>query len=896
METAAEAGVGNDPERVSRTLSDIAHVLASGRGPYARVLRVLELCRKLVPYDQCALLEVVSGGAPRVVMVPEPDARERAGLTDVLTRLYARLVDDNPHDPDVVQLPSRTHLAVPLVDQGEVIGVLFVRRVLGSYALGHLRALSIVAANLGAYLTIPRERAVDSERALELDQAQRRVLHLYEISTLLTRLESIGQTIPALVTIIARTLPLHSAILILEEADRHRTFVWQAEGESAASAQAAFAHAQSAYGYLAGSAVELEGPEGGPRTLPSIQPMAGREQRNFILLPLVVDHRPIFGALQLEGITGLHERDLLFTNAVVNQIAIAVDRQARVEAAQAITEARRMAAEDRKAAAEERQTVAELREALIGAERNWLKAVLDQMPAGVLICDATTGGLMLANKRAHAIWRGLRAQALDAAAVPFEAVWPADRPLARSIATGEIVVDEEVAFVRTDGTHGTLLVTAAPIRNQTGRIVSGVETFHDITERKRAEKAQRFLSEAGERLARSLDPTEKLGAIAGLAVPELADWCVVLMVTETGVLEPLAVQHADGVKMSLAREMLRRYPPTKDRDVLVREVLRSAQAQLFPSISDSMLAANAHDGEHLRMLRALGLRSAMVVPLVTRGRVIGELSLASAESGRRFDHADLELAQELARRAGTAIENAQLYVLAQRASLARDDLLAVVSHDLKNPLSTIVMSASELLRTLPTAEDKPTQTWRNVATRIHRSADRMTRMVSDLLDVVRVEAGRLVIEKQRHGVFALVEEVIEMQHPLADARSIVLRAEIRAADDLHVICDRGRIFQVFANLIGNAIKFTPEGGSITVRVEPMGPELQFAVTDTGPGIPADAVPHVFERFWQVQKTALQGNGLGLSIASGIVEMHGGRIWLESQVGVGTTFFFTIPLS
>jgi len=206
-----------------------------------------------------------------------------------------------------------------------------------------------------------------------------------------------------------------------------------------------------------------------------------------------------------------------------------------------------------------------------------------------------------------------------------------------------------------------------------------------------------------------------------------------------------------------------------------------------------------------------------------------------------------------------------------------------------------VMGAELILKRLPPGENQADQTWRKVAAGIRRSADRMNRLILNLLDVASIEAGRLVIEKKRDRVGSLVRDAIEMQQVLATAKTLALEAKIAAPDDLEVMCDRERLLQVFANLIGNAIKFTPEGGSITVGVEARGPEVRFAVNDTGPGILEDALPHVFDRFWQAQKTARLGTGLGLSIAKGIVEAHGGRIWVESQLGIGTKFFFTLPL-
>jgi signal transduction histidine kinase len=244
-----------------------------------------------------------------------------------------------------------------------------------------------------------------------------------------------------------------------------------------------------------------------------------------------------------------------------------------------------------------------------------------------------------------------------------------------------------------------------------------------------------------------------------------------------------------------------------------------------------------------------------------------------------------------AERRRAELENARLYAEAQRAVQIRDDVVGIVAHDLRNPLGSVLAQAG-LLRRLGiepgTREQKAVES-------IERAVKRMNRLVQDLLDVTRMEAGRLSVEPTRVTVRELVDRVVESQGPLAASASLALRVEV-AREPLEIWADRDRIQQIFENLIGNAIKFTSPGGTIVVGVSPGEGEVRFQVADTGSGIASDDLPHVFERFWQVRRPGRHGAGLGLPIAKGIVESHNGRIWVESTPAVGTTFFFTIPSS
>jgi CheY-like chemotaxis protein len=228
----------------------------------------------------------------------------------------------------------------------------------------------------------------------------------------------------------------------------------------------------------------------------------------------------------------------------------------------------------------------------------------------------------------------------------------------------------------------------------------------------------------------------------------------------------------------------------------------------------------------------------------------------------------------------------------RKAIHAREHMLAVVSHDLRNPLGTILMSIALLLKAAP---GQARTGARRHEEAIHRAAKTMDRLIGDLLDVATIEAGQFTIEPRACPATALVRDALQAQEPLAAQKSLQLRAKADVGD-VGVFCDRTRIQQVFSNLIGNAIKFTPEGGSITLRAEVVSGEARFSLSDTGPGIAPDELPRIFDRFCRTNAPSHQGTGLGLSIAKGIIESHGGRIWVESTAGTGSTFFFTLPVS
>ncbi len=234
------------------------------------------------------------------------------------------------------------------------------------------------------------------------------------------------------------------------------------------------------------------------------------------------------------------------------------------------------------------------------------------------------------------------------------------------------------------------------------------------------------------------------------------------------------------------------------------------------------------------------------------------------------------------------------YSEARAATRAREELLAIVSHDLRSPLNSITTSI-ELLRT--SAEGAPGEALTAKAVDSMQRASRgMARLLDDLIDIERIDRGRLSVERQPCEVGSLLADVVELLEPVAGAREIRLSVEAEPIDRERVLCDRDRVLQVFSNLVGNALKFSPEGGRIVILASREGECVRFGVRDHGMGIAPDALPHVFDRFWQAEEKTQAGLGLGLAIARGIVEAHGGEIEVESELGRGTTFSFTLPLA
>jgi PAS domain S-box-containing protein len=412
--------------------------------------------------------------------------------------------------------------------------------------------------------------------------------------------------------------------------------------------------------------------------------------------------------------------------------------------------------------------------------------------------------------------------------------------------------------------------------------------LHDVTERKRHEREARFLTDVGNLLASTLDYEQTRTNVARLAVRSLADCCF-LALEEDWQERRLRVLHAEPDKAHLA-EALERAVLEQRSPPFVASVMETRRPWVMSTESFGNLESIARSQEHLQLLRELEPRSLMGLPLLVHGSFLGTLILVSAAPRPPYGEEDLRLGEELAHRAALALQSARLYRAAREASQARDDVLAVVAHDLRNPLNTIAVSAQALLRQQTIAGDARIQAPLRT---IRGSVDRMNRLIQDLLNVSRMEAGRMAVETYPEPAEAILQEALEAALPLAS--QIQLRIDVPETLPW-VRADRERLLQVFSNLLGNALKFTPPGGQVTLGARSEGMVVRFWVRDTGPGIPPEALEHLFDRFWQVRHGDRRGAGLGLSIAKGLVEAHGGRIWVESEPGRGSTFCFVVPVA
>ncbi|WP_163991880.1 ATP-binding protein [Pyxidicoccus caerfyrddinensis] len=445
------------------------------------------------------------------------------------------------------------------------------------------------------------------------------------------------------------------------------------------------------------------------------------------------------------------------------------------------------------------------------------------------------------------------------------------------------------------GRAATVLVTARPLIEAEAVYSRALELEQAArSEVEQAERRRSFLYQAMTTLfTHPPDPQGMYTLLAHLAVPDLADWCLVDALEQGPWVSRMATACLDPMQQERAGSLPTRTELRDDAPVGLLRVLRTGESELVPAVTDSLLRAAAAEPAHPALLRALQARSYMIVPLRARGHTLGAVTFVASGSGRRYGPDDLALAEDLCLRASLAIDNARLVGESRRAARAREDLLAVVSHDLKNPLGVVQLGAALLLRgagSKPGGESVAKQ-----ATRIQDATERMSRLISDLLDWGRLEAGGLPLELGEHTVAALLTEAVESIRPLAEAKGLHLNVELPAGD-VRTRCDRVRVLQVLGNLLGNAVKFTGAGGELAVGARTRGLAVAFHVRDTGAGIAPEALPHIFDRYWQARDAASRGTGLGLAIAKGLVEAHGGTIQAQSTLGEGSTFTFTLPAS
>jgi signal transduction histidine kinase len=373
-----------------------------------------------------------------------------------------------------------------------------------------------------------------------------------------------------------------------------------------------------------------------------------------------------------------------------------------------------------------------------------------------------------------------------------------------------------------------------------------------------------FLVEASDVLAATLDFRASLADLARMAVPRLCDVCAVVLTLAEGDArgELVAVEASDPAHGAIVERL---------REGLPRE----PECRTAP-------------GE-------FGLASLMLLPLRARGRTFGGVMFGIVAGERRYGEADLELGKLIARRAAIAIDNALLYESAQAAARARDNVLAIVSHDLRNPLGVVLTGAGQLHK-LDAGPAGPRL--RKYSELMLRAAERMSRLIDDLMDFAAMQSGRLALERRPCGAHEVLSGAAEMFAAAAAERQLELVVEA-SSDVPPADCDPHRAIQALGNLLSNAVKVTAAGGRIRLGAAARAgaaAEVAFYVEDTGPGIAPEELPRIFERYFRGERTSYRGTGLGLAIAKGIAEAHGGQLRAESQLGVGSRFTLVLPVA
>lgn len=548
-----------------------------------------------------------------------------------------------------------------------------------------------------------------------------------------------------------------------------------------------------------------------------------------------------------------------------------------------------------------------------------METLLKVIPVGIGLANDPQGTDITVNPAMATLLRiptGVNASKSgpDGDALPFRAFRDgaelrADQlPLQLAASSGESIPYSEHELVFEDHTRVTLLASAAPIVDDDHCVRGSVGAFIDITARKRAEIASRVLAEASAAFAGSLDIQRTFALLAQRVVPELADVCVIFVVRDGGSIGVVAMESTDQSMFEALQAFDRQHPVDGTPTHPVWHALRDARSILVPSVNDASIASML-SGEQsvIELARATGTTSLLMVPISTRGRVLGAMGMGTRGMRRRFDQGDLALAEELARRAAMALDNAHLLAAehrargeaeaarteAERASRAKSDFLAMMSHELRTPLNAIAGYAELIELGLRGAV---TEAQVVDLQKIRQNQRHLLGLINSVLNFARLDAGRVMYDLTNVPVAASIRAVESLIEPQLRERRLVY--QISPCDaTVTVRADSEKLQQILLNLLGNAAKFTAAGGQIDVSCAAESRLVHLRVRDTGIGIPAEQFERIFEPFVQANRTlrsSKEGVGLGLAISRELARGMGGELTVESEVGEGSTFTLTLP--
>jgi signal transduction histidine kinase len=426
-------------------------------------------------------------------------------------------------------------------------------------------------------------------------------------------------------------------------------------------------------------------------------------------------------------------------------------------------------------------------------------------------------------------------------------------------------------------------------------VIGASKVARDISQRKRTEEALKFLAEASASLATLLDRESALQHAAASMVPNFADWCVIYVIRPDGAIGAPASAHRDPAKQQLLREFLAEYPVDWESPSVTVQAWRTGHTQFIPQITEERLQKLGQNDRLKQALRKLDPRSVISVPMKIRERTIGVISFVQSDGGRPYAESDVPLAEDLARRVATAIDNAQLLNSIRESERQKDEFLAMLAHELRNPLAAIRYAADAARLRSPDARDAHDE----MLDVIDRQANNLTRLIDSLLDISRISQEKIQLRREPIDAAAIVDRAAAAQQPLLYEKGDRLIVDV-ADEPLPLFVDATRIEQILVNLLTNAAKYSPDGSEITLKAFALDGEAIIQVIDPGIGISAEMLPRVFDLFAQADHTldrSQGGLGIGLTVVRKLTEMHGGTVSVQSDgVGRGSTFTVRLPLS
>ncbi len=528
-----------------------------------------------------------------------------------------------------------------------------------------------------------------------------------------------------------------------------------------------------------------------------------------------------------------------------------------------------------------------------------LNLALENLPIGIWFTDET-GNIIYGNKACYSLWGAtpgvleknvhlLRGKLKNGSEVLLHG-----GALRNCIRSSESILNQVVEIKRLDGRKKTILNSVVPILDDEGKQHGAISVNEDVSiEFQRKERAE-IIQQLSFRLNGFFSDDFAARQMAECTVPKFADWCVVSY-REGDNFESAAILHKDPSRNRILEQIV---AGNRDFKFKLDEMIYSLHSNtplLVSAVDRSRYEDLNLSQEYLGLLEKLGTTSFIMAPISHKGDSIGVAFFGLVEGSRNYVEEDLHFAEDLCKLYGLSLVNSRLYQKTQKAVQAREEILAIVAHDIRGPISTMLLAAEMMERIQP---DKSTDSQGNCLIQKYAKLSRLAgnrglKLIQDLLDCGKIDGGTFSVRRENILLKDLLQTIPEIFRMEIEAKGLILQTKFSNLTD-ELYCDRDRIIQALSNILGNSVKFTPPGGTIELIAGFQEDYFILTVKDSGPGITKDNLQNIFERFWQVKDTASLGTGLGLAIAKGIVQAHGGKIWAESEVGCGCRISFRIP--